>query len=75
MSLKRASGSAVANFIRGNIICRIGIPKHLLSNSGTQFINVHLLELFNAYRIDHVNLTPLYLQRNGQAEATDKKLL
>lgn len=38
-SVKRASGAAVVNFICDNVICRCGIPKGLLSDNSTPFIN------------------------------------
>lgn len=34
MSLTQASGTAMRNFATDNIICRVGIRKRLLSDSG-----------------------------------------
>ena len=34
--LKKATGAAVANFIRKHIIMRFGIPKGLISDNGLQ---------------------------------------
>lgn len=41
-NLKRASETAIANFMGANIICRFSIFKCLLSNIGTPFVNVHV---------------------------------
>lgn len=59
--LKRASESVVANFIRDNIICKFGIPKSILSDNSTPFVNYHERELFEQYEVDHVNSNPYYL--------------
>jgi hypothetical protein len=37
--LRKATGAAVANFIREHIITRFGIPYKLISDNGTPFIN------------------------------------
>uniref|UniRef100_A0A2N9GS47 RNA-directed DNA polymerase n=1 Tax=Fagus sylvatica TaxID=28930 RepID=A0A2N9GS47_FAGSY len=37
--LKKATGAAVANFIREHIITRFGIPYKLITDNGTPFIN------------------------------------
>lgn len=75
ISLKNATGPAVANFIKENIICRFGIPRRILSDNGTPFINANVRELLALYDVDHVKSTPYYPKGNGQAEATNKTLL
>ena len=75
ISLKNATGPAVANFIKENIICRFGIPKRILSDNGTPFINSNVRELLALYDVDHVKSSPYYPKGNGQAEATNKTLL
>ena len=37
--LKKATRAAVANFIRRHIITRLGIPRRLINDNGTPFIN------------------------------------
>ena len=65
----------MANFIREHIITRFGIPKRLISDNGTLFINKDMKNLTEAYYIKHGRSTPYYLQGNGQAEATNKVML
>lgn len=45
--MKRASGTAVANFIQDRITCRFDIYKHLLSDNDIPLVNVHVQELDN----------------------------
>ncbi|XP_028083505.1 uncharacterized protein LOC114284756 [Camellia sinensis] len=60
--MRKADGAGVANFIRESIICRFGIPKVMLSDNGTPFVNRHVRRLLNAYQIKHhkslVHTTP-----------------
>lgn len=62
IALKRASGPAVANFIRDDIFCRFGIPKLILSDNVTPFINSYIRDLCEQYRVDHVKSVPYYPQ-------------
>uniref|UniRef100_A0A2N9H5W3 RNA-directed DNA polymerase n=1 Tax=Fagus sylvatica TaxID=28930 RepID=A0A2N9H5W3_FAGSY len=73
--LRKATGAAVANFIREHIITRFGIPYKLISDNGTPFINKDVREVLEHYRVKHRRSTPYYPQGNGQAEATNRMLL
>uniref|UniRef100_A0A2N9FI93 Integrase catalytic domain-containing protein n=1 Tax=Fagus sylvatica TaxID=28930 RepID=A0A2N9FI93_FAGSY len=73
--LRKATGAAVANFIREHIIIRFGIPHKIISDNGTSFVNKNVREVLEHYRIKHRRSTPYYPQGNGQAEATNRMLL
>jgi ribonuclease HI len=73
--LRKATGAAVANFIREHIITRFGIPHKIISDNGTPFVNKDVREVLGHYRIKHRRSTPYYPQGNGQAEATNRMLL
>ena len=73
--MKKAIGVVVANFIKEHIITRFGIPKRLISDNGTPFINKDMKNLTEAYYIKHGRSTPYYPQGNGQAEATNRVML
>uniref|UniRef100_A0A2N9FIH6 Integrase catalytic domain-containing protein n=1 Tax=Fagus sylvatica TaxID=28930 RepID=A0A2N9FIH6_FAGSY len=73
--LRKATGAAVANFIREHIITRFGIPYKLITDNGTPFINKDVREVLEHYRVKHRRSTPYYPQGNGQAEATNRMLL
>uniref|UniRef100_A0A2N9GBC8 Integrase catalytic domain-containing protein n=1 Tax=Fagus sylvatica TaxID=28930 RepID=A0A2N9GBC8_FAGSY len=75
ISLRKATGVAVANFIREHIITRFGIPHKIISDNGTPFVNNSVREVLEHYRIKHHRSTPYYPQDNGQAEATNRMLL
>lgn len=51
IALKLASGTVAASLIRANIICRFGITKRLLSDNSTPFVNMHLWESHDSYRL------------------------
>ena len=58
-----------------HIITRFGIPKRLISDNGTLFINKGMKNLTKAYYIKHGRSTPYYPQGNGQAEAINRVML
>ena len=73
--MKKAIGAAIANFVRGHIITRFGIPRRLISDNRTPFINKDMKGLTEAYHIKHRRSTPYYPQGKGQAEATNRVML
>ena len=73
--MKKATGVAVANFIREYIITWFGIPRRLISDNGTLFINSGMKNLTETYHIKHGRSTPYYSKGNGQAEATNRVIL
>uniref|UniRef100_A0A2N9GKK5 Integrase catalytic domain-containing protein n=1 Tax=Fagus sylvatica TaxID=28930 RepID=A0A2N9GKK5_FAGSY len=75
VSLRKATGAAVANFIREHIITRFGIPYKLISDNGTPFMNKDVRELLEHYQVKHRRSTPYYPQGNGQTKATNRMLL
>ncbi|XP_026429960.1 uncharacterized protein K02A2.6-like [Papaver somniferum] len=56
----------IFTFIFENIICRFGIPSHLVSDNGKQFEGENIEMLLNAFKIQSGKSTPLYPQSNGQ---------
>ena len=73
--MKKATGAAVANFVREHIITRFGIPRKLISDNSTPFINKDMKGLTEAYHIRHGRSTPYYPQGNGQAKAPNRVML
>ena len=55
----------MVNFIRGHIITRFEIPRRLISDNGTLFINRDMKNLIEAYHFRHGRSTPYYPQGNG----------
>jgi len=75
MAIKRATGSSVANFLRENIIYHFGVPNRIISENGMPFLNKDVHRLTDWYSISHMTSTPYYPKGNGQAEASNKRLL
>ncbi|XP_026416541.1 uncharacterized protein LOC113311977 [Papaver somniferum] len=67
--------ATIATFIKEHIICRFGVPKHIITDNGTPFANKQVRELLEEYGIKQVFSTIYYLQGNGQAESTNKTLI
>ncbi|KAI5324079.1 hypothetical protein L3X38_033152 [Prunus dulcis] len=73
--LRKATGAAIANFIREYSVCRFGIPYKIVTDNGTPFVNKQVSSTLSGYGVKHRRSTPYYPQGNGQAEATNKTLL
>ena len=71
----KATGGAVANFIKENIIVRFGVPHRIISDNGTPFVNSDVRKMLEFYQVKHHRSSPYYPQGNGQAEATNKVLI
>ena len=73
--MKKAIEATISNFIREHIITRFGIPRRLISDNGTPFVNKDMKNLIEAYHIKHKRSMPYYPQGNGQAKATNRVIL
>ena len=73
--LHKATGGAVENFIKENIIVRFGVPHRIISDNGTLFANSEVRKMLKFYQIKHHCSLPYYPQGNGQAETTNKTLI
>ena len=51
--MKKATRATVANFIQKHIITRFRVPRRLLSDNGTPFLNKDIKNLIEAYIIKH----------------------
>ena len=56
----KATRATIANFVKGHIITRFGIPKRLISDNETPFINKDMKGLTEAYCIKYGRSTPYY---------------
>ncbi|XP_026450790.1 uncharacterized protein LOC113350899 [Papaver somniferum] len=73
--LRGTTGATIAAFIKEYIICRFGVPKHIITDNDTPFGNKQVRELLKGYKIKQVFSTIYYPQGNGQAESTNKTLI
>ena len=75
ISLCKATGGTVANFIKENIIVRFGVSYRIISDNGTPFVNSDVRKMLEFYQVKHYRSSFYYPQGNGQAEATNKTLI
>ena len=65
----------VTRFIWKNIVCRLSIPRSIVSDNGPQFDSRVYRNFCQELKIKNLYATPRYPQINGQAEASNKTLL
>ncbi|XP_073137323.1 uncharacterized protein [Henckelia pumila] len=58
----------VIKFLKENIFSRFGIPRAIISDGGSHFINKSFSSLLRKYGITHKVSTPYHPQTNGQDE-------
>ncbi|RDX86918.1 Pol polyprotein, partial [Mucuna pruriens] len=66
--------NTVVRFIKRDIICRYGLPAHIITDNGTNLNNKMMTELCEQFRITHHNSTPYRPKMNGAVEAANKNL-
>ena len=57
----------MAKFIEKSLICRYGVPHHIVIDNGVQF-QAKTAELLQRYGIEHHKSLPYRLQANGQSK-------
>ncbi|XP_047256065.1 uncharacterized protein LOC124888821 [Capsicum annuum] len=73
-TFKSVTKKVVVDFIHSNIICRLGIPKIIVTDNATN-LNSHMMqEVCQQFKIMHQNSTPYRLKENGAVEAANKNL-
>jgi len=75
MAIKKVTGNLVVDFLRKNILCRFEVPSRFIFDNDTPFLNKDVHRLTEWHSITHMISTPYYPKRNGQAEASNKRLL
>ena len=75
ISLRKATGGVVANFIKENIIVRFGVPHKIISDNSTPFVNSDVRKMLEFYEVKHHRSSPYYPQGNGQVDARNKILI
>ena len=63
----------MARFIKKNIICRYGLPHHVVTDNGVQF-KADTEVLLKEYKIEHYRSSPYRPQANGAVEAVNKNI-
>ncbi|RDX73721.1 Pol polyprotein, partial [Mucuna pruriens] len=66
--------SIVVKFIKRDIICRYGLPAHIITDNGTNLNNKMMSKLWKQFKIKYHNFTPYRPKMNGAVEATNKNI-
>ena len=51
--LRKATGGAMASFIKENIIVRFGLPHRIISDNGMPFVNKKVRKMLEFYQVKH----------------------
>ena len=73
--LKNMTHREVIEFITEHIIHSFCIPQTLTTDQDSSFISKEVREFAEFYKIKILNLSPYYVQANGQAESSNKILI
>ncbi|VFQ81979.1 unnamed protein product [Cuscuta campestris] len=69
------TGEQMTDFVGTNILCRIGVPKQIISNNGTQFEEVEFQDYLKTWGIQHTKVSVAYPQANGQVENVNRMII
>ena len=64
----------VIKFLKENIFQRFGVPRVLISDGGSHFINRNLEALLKKYDVKHKVATPYHPQTSGQVEISNREI-
>jgi hypothetical protein len=70
---RTADSKTVVKFL-DKLFARFGIPKIIISDGGTHFINAQVRKLMTRNGIDHKVSTPYHPQTNGLAEVSNREI-
>jgi hypothetical protein len=74
VALPTNDARVVIKFLKETIFARFGVPRALISDEGTHFLN-HLMEkLLLKYNVKHLIATPYHPQTSGQVEVSNRQL-
>ncbi|GJU83180.1 reverse transcriptase domain-containing protein [Tanacetum coccineum] len=73
--LARITGKDVKKFVWDNIVCRFGLPRVIVTNNGTQFVNDPFKGWCKSLNIKQINTAVAHPQANGLVERANKSLM
>jgi len=74
-SVAQITAHEVQHFMCKNLMCCFGIPRHLISDNGTQFASQQLGKLCSDLEIKKIFVSMEHPQTNGQLESANRVLL
>nr|GEV09654.1 reverse transcriptase domain-containing protein [Tanacetum cinerariifolium] len=73
--LARTIGKDVKKFVWDNIVCRFGLPKIIVTNNGTNFVNDLFKSWCKKLNIQHMNTNVAHPQANDLVERANRSLM
>lgn len=73
--LKVFSTAMIIMFLENNILTRFGVPAKLVTDNGSYFTSIEMIDFCVKYHIELLHSSNYYPQCNGLAESTNKNLL
>ncbi|XP_058759440.1 uncharacterized protein LOC131632726 [Vicia villosa] len=70
----KADAKTVLKFLNRNIFTRFGMPKVIISDGGSHFVNEQVAKVLDKYHINHKIASPYHPQTNGQAEISNRAI-
>ena len=64
----------MVNFLRNNIFSRFGVPRALISDEGTHFLDKMMENLLKKYDMKHKISTIYHPQTSGQVEVSNRQI-
>ncbi|XP_075633906.1 uncharacterized protein LOC142606439 [Castanea sativa] len=72
--LRKAMGGAVTNFIKENIIVRFEVPRRIISDNGTPFINSEVRKMLEFITSNTIGRRLITLKRMGRRKRQTRHL-
>nr|KAJ0220145.1 hypothetical protein LSAT_V11C200051500 [Lactuca sativa] len=64
----------VIEFLKSNVLVRFGVPRDLISDRGTHFLNKMMEALLRKYNATHHVSTAYHPQTNGQTAVSNREV-
>lgn len=74
VALPTNDARVVIRFLKETIFARFGVPRALISDEGTHFLNNLMEKLLLKYNVKHRIATPYHPQTSGQVEVSNRQL-
>lgn len=74
IALPMNDAKVVVDFLKNYIFARFGVPRALISDEGTHFLNKLMENLLRKYNVKHTISTPYHPQTSGQVEVMNRKI-
>ncbi|GJU97838.1 reverse transcriptase domain-containing protein [Tanacetum coccineum] len=73
--LVKITGKEVIRFVMGNIICRFGLPRIIVTDNGAQLVNEPFKGWCTRFKIQQMNTSVAHPQANGLVERANRSLM